>query len=183
VCGGVYDAWERREERKDLSYYQLNLDYDMLKSDDEPVTLADAVVDLPPVSRITAPLLDDLSFSRKHAKSRERDLAADSQVSQAARAAVQRLSDTLISTATTLEEVNAAQEIRREVRDASRSFFFSNKRRRQAKTQRLRTKRTYATLAATQRRLIETEVYSEIRRLLAAKSEGCSRLNPRRTWS
>jgi hypothetical protein len=41
----------------------------------------------------------------------------------------------------------------------------------QAKTQRLRTKCTYATLAATQQRLIETEVHSEIQRLLAVKSK------------
>lgn len=143
----------------------------MLKADDESESMAEAVVDLPNISRITAPLLDDLTFSRKHAKSRERDLAADCAVSKAARTAVQRLSDTPISTATTLDEVNAAQEVRRQVKQDSRSFFFSNKRRRQAKTQRLRMKRTYATLAAEQRRGIKTEVQKETRRNLEAKTK------------
>jgi len=147
------------------------LDYDMLYAEDESDSQVDAIVDLPPISRITAPLLDDLTFSRKHARSREKDLAADCDVSKAARAAVQRLSNTPISTATTLDEVNAAQDVRRQVREDSRSFFSSNKRRRQAKTQRLRTKRTYATLAAAQRRGIKTEVQKEIRRMLKAKTE------------
>ncbi|KAG0250577.1 hypothetical protein BGZ95_007155, partial [Linnemannia exigua] len=137
-------------------------DYDMLKEEDESESPAEAVVDLPPISRITAPLINDLSFSHKHAKSRERDLAADCDASKAAREAMRRLSDTPISTATTLDEVNAAQEVRRRSRQDSRSFFSSNKRRRQAKTQRLRTKRTYATLAAEQRRGIKTEARKEM---------------------
>lgn len=89
------------------------LDYDMLETEDQSESLVKAVVDLPSISRITAPLLDDLSFSRKHAKSRERDLAEDCDVSNATRAAIQRLSDTPITTATTLDKVNAAQEVRR----------------------------------------------------------------------
>lgn len=147
------------------------LDYDMLYTEDESESLVDGIVDLPPISRITSSLLDDLTFSRKHARNRERDLAEDCDVSKAARAAVQRLSDAPITTATTLDEVNTAQDVRRQVREDSRSFFSSNKRQRQAKTQRLRTKRSYATLAAAQRRGIKAEVQNEIRQMLKAKTE------------
>ncbi|KAF9326569.1 hypothetical protein BGZ91_001874, partial [Linnemannia elongata] len=122
------------------------VDYDMLYTEDESESLVDGIVDLPPISRITSPLLDDITFSRKHARNGERDLAEDCDISKAARAAVQRLSDAPITTATTLDEVNTAQD-------------------------RLRTKRSYATLAAAQRRGIKAEVQNEIRQMLKAKTE------------
>ncbi|KAH7046518.1 hypothetical protein BKA57DRAFT_537357 [Linnemannia elongata] len=108
--------------------------------EDESESLVDGIVDLPPISRITSLLLDDLTFSRQHARNRERDLAEDCDVPKAARAAVQRLSDAPITTATTLDE-------------------------------RLRTKRSYATLAAAQRWGIKAEVQNEIRQMLKAKTE------------
>ncbi|KAG0293674.1 hypothetical protein BGZ96_002465 [Linnemannia gamsii] len=146
-------------------------DYDMFDMDDGKQSLDEAVVVLPPTSKITAPLSNDLTFSRQHAQSREKDLQADRKVSRAARAAVQRLSDTPMSTAATLIEVNYAEDIRREVRADTRAFFYSNKRRRQAKTQKLRTTRTYANLAASQRRQIKSEVKEKIKQKLKAKNQ------------
>lgn len=142
----------------------------MLTYQGETETPREAVVDRPVITRITAPLIDDLSFSRKHAQSRNKDLRANQPTSNAARTAMQRLSDTPMSTATTLTAVDAAQSVRREVRSDSRSFHFSNKRRRQAKTQKLRTSRTYATLAAKQRRQVKSEVKREIRKMVDANN-------------
>ncbi|KAF9101880.1 hypothetical protein BGX30_009401, partial [Mortierella sp. GBA39] len=101
----------------------------------------------------------------------------DLKVSKTARFAVQRLSDTPITTATALIEVNNAQEIRSEVKEDARSFFFSNKRRRQVKTQRLRTSRSYATLAALQRRRIKSEAREEIQQKLKAKDQTNTQIN------
>lgn len=41
------------------------LNQDMLKTEDESESLVEAVVDLPPISRLAVPLMNDLSFSRR----------------------------------------------------------------------------------------------------------------------
>ncbi|KAF9117604.1 hypothetical protein BGW39_002024, partial [Mortierella sp. 14UC] len=126
------------------------------------ISPSEDVADIPPIHRITAPLLDDLTFSKKHARSREQDLRSSNPVATTARNAHERLSTTPITTTTTLEQIETAQQIRRDVRDACRVFTFSNKRRKQAKTQRIRTSRAYATLAAAQRSKIKKEARLEL---------------------
>ena len=113
----------------------------------------------PPSSlRITASQINDLSFSRKHAKERERRLRADTEKSKQVRQQHELIAQNPLSNATSLQQVDKAQAIRRDAREVLRTFENSNRRQKQRKVQQLRTSRTYATLAAEQRRAVKDAV-------------------------
>ncbi|KAK3843841.1 MAG: hypothetical protein J3R72DRAFT_398754 [Linnemannia gamsii] len=114
----------------------------------------------PPTMRITASQINDLSFSHKHAKDREKTLRANTETSEQVRLQYELLSQNPLTTATTLQQIDNAQEIRRNSREVLRPFENNNKRQKQRKIRRLRTSRTYATLAAEQRRAVKESVTS-----------------------
>jgi hypothetical protein len=105
---------------------------------------------LPPTYTVTAQLLNDLTFSNRNQKKREK-LATDTPNAIATRAAHAELSSNSISTALTLDAIDSAQEVRRGARQACRGFEGGKWRLRDLRDQEIRTKRVYATLAAEQR--------------------------------
>ncbi|OAQ23204.1 hypothetical protein K457DRAFT_1824833 [Linnemannia elongata AG-77] len=118
---------------------------------------------LPPTFTVTAPLLNDLTFSNKNQKTREKKLAADTPNAIATRAAHAELSSNSINTALTLDAIDSAQEIRRGARQACREFEGGMWRLRDLRDQELRTKRVYATLAADQRSNAKEAVIKELK--------------------
>ncbi|KAK3844575.1 MAG: hypothetical protein J3R72DRAFT_473208 [Linnemannia gamsii] len=114
----------------------------------------------PPSMRITASQINDLSFSHKHAKDQEKILRANTETSEQVRLQYELLSQNPLTTATTLQQIDNAQEIRRNSREILRPFENNNKRQKQRKIRRLRTSRTYATLAAEQRPAVKESVTS-----------------------
>ncbi|KAG0355912.1 hypothetical protein BGX24_006525, partial [Mortierella sp. AD032] len=71
---------------------------------------------LPPTYTVTAPLLDDLTLSRRNQKKREKKLATDTPNTIATRAAHAELSRNSINTALTLDAIDSAQGVRRGAR-------------------------------------------------------------------
>lgn len=118
---------------------------------------------LPPTFTVTAPLLNDLTFSNKNQKTREKKLAADTPNAIATRAAHAELSSNSINTALTLDAIDSAQEVRRGARQACREFEGGMWRLRDLRDQELRTKRVYATLAADQRSNAKEAVIKELK--------------------
>jgi hypothetical protein len=118
---------------------------------------------LPPTYRVTAPLLNDLTFSNKNQKRREKKLATNTPNAIATRAAHAELSSSSINNALTLDAIDSAQEIRRGARQACREFEGGMWRLRDLRDQEVRTKRVYATLAAEQRSNAKEAVIKELK--------------------
>jgi len=123
----------------------------------------EATVVLPPVHSITAGQINDLSFATKHQKRRQKRLAANTPEADATRSALADLSQNSINKVATIEEVEAAQEVRRQSRKACRDFENADWRLRDMHTQELQTTRVYATLAAQQRHKVKDIVLAESR--------------------
>jgi hypothetical protein len=109
------------------------------------------VVALPPTYTVTAPLINDLTFSAKNQRRREKKLTADTPLATATRAAHMEMSKTSINTAAMFEEIESAQEIRRKAWNVCREFEGATWCQRDLRNQDIRTKRAYAMLAAEQR--------------------------------
>jgi septal ring factor EnvC (AmiA/AmiB activator) len=110
------------------------------------------------VHKITAPLIDGISFSTRNQKRRQKRLAVRTPESEDTRTSLANLSSNSINIADSLEEVEAAQENRRRARDACRRFENADCRIRDVKTQENRTGRVYASLTVQQRKLAKETV-------------------------
>lgn len=118
---------------------------------------------LPPTYTVTAPLLNDLTFSNKNQKKREKRLATDTPNAIATRAAHAELSSNSINKALTLDAIDFAQEVRRGARQACREFEGGVWRLKDLRDQETRTKRVYATLAAEQRSNAKEAVIKDLK--------------------
>ncbi|KAG0195660.1 hypothetical protein BGX33_002852, partial [Mortierella sp. NVP41] len=131
--------------------FELLEDIDALEPPKSTVELKAATVELPPILRVTAPLLSDLSFSKRNGRQRERRLAEDNTIANNTRESHSKMSSNSIHQAISSDDIDTAQQIRREARDHCREFENSDRRQKEMRTQELRTKRAYATVAAEQR--------------------------------
>lgn len=118
---------------------------------------------LPPTYTVTAPLLNDLTFSNKNQKKREKKLATDTPNAIATRAAHAELSSNSINKALTLDAIDSAQKVRRSARQACREFEGGMWRLKDLRDQENRTKRVYATLAAEQRSNAKEAVIKDLK--------------------
>lgn len=118
---------------------------------------------LPLTYTVTAPLLNDLTFSNKNQKKREKRLATDTPTAIATRAAHEKLSNNSINIALTLDAIDSAQKVRRGARQACREFEGGMWRQRDLRDQEIRTKRVYAALAAEQRSNAKEAVIKELK--------------------
>ncbi|KAF9538417.1 hypothetical protein EC957_006764 [Mortierella hygrophila] len=116
-----------------------------------------------PTYTVTAPLINDLTFSNKYQKKREKKLATDTPNAIATRAAHAELSSNSINTTLTLDAIDSAQEVRRGARQACREFEGGKWRLRDLRDQEIRTKRVYTTLAAEQRSNAKEAVIKDLK--------------------
>ncbi|KAF9557979.1 hypothetical protein EC968_007327 [Mortierella alpina] len=110
---------------------------------------------LPHPHQITAPQVNQLSYTKKIARKRERRLRNPQNA--AAREAIQALfkKEQVLSTAQTFAEIDTANKLHRNLRGTLKNFESSKARLKDLHHQRLRTKRTWAKLAARERRYVK----------------------------
>ncbi|KAK5808840.1 hypothetical protein F5H01DRAFT_52172 [Linnemannia elongata] len=143
--------------------FALLADVDMLEEHKSKEEQAQATVLLPPIHGITAPQINDLTFSTKNQRKRQHRLAAATPKATTARNALANLSNGSINNATTLTDIDSAQNARRSSRKPCRDFENSSWRIKDQATQEIQTKRVYATLASGQRQKIKEVVLQESR--------------------
>lgn len=110
-------------------------------------------VKLPPSHKITAPMIDDVSHTRKIARRREKWLKGNETV----KAALEELSkpENVFQGARFIQEVDDSHKVRSKHRELLRGFEHSGKRLKDLHNQRLRTKRTWSKVAAAERRYVQ----------------------------
>ncbi|KAF9571998.1 hypothetical protein EC968_010475 [Mortierella alpina] len=115
----------------------------------------DTCLPLPHPHQITAPQVNQLSYTKRIARKRERRLRNPQNA--AAREAIQALSkkEQVLSTAQTFAEIDTANKLHRNLRGTLKNFESSKARLKDLHQQRLRTKRTWAKLAAHERRYVK----------------------------
>ncbi|KAG0263034.1 hypothetical protein BGZ95_003904, partial [Linnemannia exigua] len=143
------------------NFIQDLIEYSMICSILE--TYRRAPLFLPPTHNITAPQINDLTFSTKHQRKRQHRLAATKPEATAARDALATLSNMSINNASTLTDIDNAQYARRSSRQPCRLFENSSWRIKDQATQEIQTKRVYATLASSQRDKVKEIVLQESR--------------------
>ncbi|KAK3840822.1 MAG: hypothetical protein J3R72DRAFT_524850 [Linnemannia gamsii] len=136
---------------------------DMMEENKSEVEQEQATVFLPPTHNITAPQINDLTFSTKHQRKRQYRLAATTPEATAARDALATLSNMSINNTSTLTDIDNAQNARRSSRQPCRLFENSSWRIKDQATQEIQTKRVYATLASGQRDKVKEIVLQESR--------------------
>lgn len=111
---------------------------------------ASQITPLPKSFRMSAAMVNEVSHTRKAARSREKRI----QQNQNVQYALTEISnpENSLSNASTIDDINVAHKARTEHRDTLQEFESSNSRLKQLHTQRLRTKRTWAMLCAAERR-------------------------------
>ena len=108
------------------------------------------ITKLPKSFRMSAPMVNEVSHTRKVARLRERRLKQDQAVQDALKEI--SLPENSLTTAQTIDDINTAHEARSAERNTLQDFESSKSRLKQLHTQRLRTKRTWAKLCAAERR-------------------------------
>ncbi|KAK3843434.1 MAG: hypothetical protein J3R72DRAFT_383384 [Linnemannia gamsii] len=143
--------------------FALLAEVDMMEENKSEVEQEQATVFLPPTHNITAPQINDLTFSTKHQRKRQYRLAATTPEATAARDALATLSNMSINNTSTLTDIDNAQNARRSSRQPCRLFENSSWRIKDQATQEIQTKRVYATLASGQRDKVKEIVLQESR--------------------
>lgn len=110
---------------------------------------------LPKSLKTTARHINNITFSRKNAKARERRLRASPDTKRSLEIVSQTSSS--LSHAQSIEELDDSQTVRRQQRDPLRTFYNSRVATKEQKTQEIRTKRAWSTLAADERHFICTQ--------------------------
>ena len=110
---------------------------------------------LPSSFKITAPQINEVSHMRRAMKRREIRLKhpANRKAQQALRALGQ--GEQVLRTAQTMAEIDSAHDVHRSLREDMRAFGFSKARLKDQHNQRLRTRTTWARLAAAERRYVQ----------------------------
>ncbi|KAK3806528.1 MAG: hypothetical protein J3R72DRAFT_530723 [Linnemannia gamsii] len=120
--------------------FALLAEVDMMEENKSEVEQEQATVFLPPTHNITAPQINDLTFSTKHQRKRQYRLAATTPEATAARDALATLSNMSINNTSTLTDIDNAQNARRSSRQPCRLFENSSWRIKDQATQEIQTK-------------------------------------------
>jgi hypothetical protein len=106
---------------------------------------------LPPAFSITAPQLDSTTHTISVRRKRERKLAKDESVKTALKA----VSEQSFATATSMSDVDKAQEVRRKHGQTLREFYASAQQQHDSHHQELRTARAYQVFASNERKFLQ----------------------------
>ncbi|KAK3822905.1 MAG: hypothetical protein J3Q66DRAFT_424384, partial [Benniella sp.] len=117
------------------------------------------ITKLPKSFRMSAPMVNEVSHTRRFSRLRERRLRKDKDVKDALKLISKP--ENSLTTALSFEQIEAAHAARSEVRDTLQAFESSNSRLKQQRTQRLRTDRTWAKLCASERRHVRRHAFSD----------------------
>ncbi|KAG0311651.1 hypothetical protein BGZ99_009999, partial [Dissophora globulifera] len=124
---------------------------------DNPSTYIQSLL-LPASNIITAPLMNDISHSRKNMKRREQRLRKS--INSGVREALQELSkrEQVLRTAQSVEEVEQVRKAQRVSGSILKAFENTNARRKDLRNQRLRTVRAWTKVGAAERLFVKTHV-------------------------
>jgi len=124
-----------------------------LRSPPPPSSLAE--IKLPKSFKITAPQINEVSHSRRSMRRRENRLKK--RANEKTRKALEVLSEKkqVLGTAQSTKEIDEAHNVHRSLREDLRSFEMSKPRLKDQRNQRLRSTRTWAKLAAAERRYVQ----------------------------